>query len=68
MPTPKQLAMLLMRNNPNIANNPQAQEMLDIIDKNDSQRGAVIAQNLCNTYGVTKEEAVAQAKRYFNIQ
>lgn len=68
MPTPKQLVMMLIRDNPNIANNPQAQEMLDIIDKNDSKRGEVVAQNLCDTYGVTREQAIAQAERYFHLK
>lgn len=64
----QQLAMTLIRQNPNVAHNPQAQEMLGAIENNDSVKGKAIAQNLCNTYGVTRDQAVAQAKRYFGIR
>lgn len=63
----QQLAMSLLAKNPNIANNPRAQEMLQTIQNNDSQKGSEIAKNLCNTYGVTPEQAVDSAKKFFNI-
>nr|DAH20411.1 MAG TPA: Coenzyme PQQ synthesis protein D [Bacteriophage sp.] len=63
----QQFAMNLLQNNPNIAKNPQAQEMLKVIQNGDSQRGQMIAENLCKTYGITKEDALAQAKRFFHI-
>lgn len=52
--------------------NPQmgsktAQEFLQVINSNDSQRGAQIAEQLCKTYGVTPEEAVRQARQFFHI-
>lgn len=63
----QQLAMTLLAKNPNIANNPRAQEMLQTIQNNDVQKGSEIAKNLCNTYGVSPEEAVGNAKKFFNI-
>lgn len=63
----QQLAMNLIRNNPNVANNPQAQEMLKVIQNGDSQRGQMIAENLCKTYGITKEDALSKAKQFFHI-
>nr|DAZ47154.1 MAG TPA: Coenzyme PQQ synthesis protein D [Caudoviricetes sp.] len=63
----QQFAMNLLQNNPNVAKNPQAQEMLKVIQNGDSQRGQMIAENLCKTYGITKEDALAQAKRFFHI-
>jgi hypothetical protein len=63
----QQFAMNLLQNNPNVAQNPQAQEMLKVIQNGDSQRGQMIAENLCKTYGITKEDALAQAKRFFHI-
>lgn len=53
--------------NPNIANNPQAQAMLNVIKSGDSTKGEEIARNLCNTMGVTPEEATKQAANFFNI-
>lgn len=63
----QQFAMNLLQNNPNVAKNPQAQEMLKIIQNGDSQRGQMIAENLCKTYGISKEDALAQAKQFFHI-
>lgn len=60
-------AMAMINKNPAIQNNPQAKEYINIIQNNDSTRGEQIATNLCNTYGVTKEQAIAQAKKYFGL-
>ena len=61
------LAQLLARQNPQVANNPRAQDLLNVIFNNDSVRGEEIARNLCQTYGVTPEQAVQQARQYFKI-
>lgn len=58
----------VLRRNPNIQNNPQAQEYLNVISSGDSQKGQQIAENLCKTYGVTKEQAIAQAKEFFKMK
>lgn len=63
----QQLTMNLIRNNPNVVNNPQAQEMLKVIQNGDSKRGQMIAENLCKTYGITKEDALSKAKQFFHI-
>lgn len=64
----KDMALKMISNNPKVANNPQAQELIEVIKSGDNARGQQIAQNLCNTYGVSKEEALNQAKGFFNIQ
>lgn len=61
------LAQLLVQQNPQVANNPRAQDLLNVIFNNDSARGEEIARNLCQTYGVTPEQAVQQARQYFKI-
>lgn len=62
------LAITMISNNPQIANNPQAKSMIEVIQSGDAERGQQIAENLCNTYGVSKEDAVKQAKSFFKIQ
>lgn len=62
------LAMTMISNNPQIANNPQAKSMIEVIQSGDAERGRQIAENLCSTYGVSKEDAVKQAKSFFKIQ
>lgn len=67
MPNFRQMAMNLIGQNPNIANNPRAKQMLDVIQNGNDQEGQRIAENLCNTMGVSKEDAIKQAKQFFHI-
>ena len=60
-------ALGLLANNPNIANNPRSKEMINIIKSGDQQKGEALARNLCATYGLTPEQGVAQARKFFNI-
>lgn len=63
----KDFAIQLLNTNPNIRNNPQYQNYISIIQNGDSAQGEQIANNLCNTFGVPKEKALQDAKRFFNI-
>ena len=60
-------ALGMISKNPQIANNPNAQEMINVIQSNDFQRGQQIAQNLCKSNGTTPEEAVKQARGFFGF-
>lgn len=53
-----QFAMNMLKQNPNVVRNPQAQAMLQVLQSGDAQKGQQIVQNLCQTYGITPEEAV----------
>lgn len=53
--------------NPNIAGNPQALAYIEVLESGDSKRGQELANNLLNTYGMTREDALAQAKQFFRI-
>lgn len=66
-PNLMQFAMNMLKQNPNVARNPQAQAMVQVLQSGDAQKGQQIAQNLCQTYGITPEEAVKQATSFFNI-
>lgn len=63
----RDMALNLLAQNPNIANNPNAQEFIQVIQNGDSVKGAQIAQNLCDTYGISKEDAIKNAKSFFNL-
>lgn len=63
----KDFALGMISQNPNIKNNPNMREMLDVIQRGDSARGEQIATNLCSTFGVPKDKAINDAKRFFNI-
>lgn len=57
----------LLQNNPNIQNNPQAQAMISAIQNNDQAKGEEIANNLLKTYGVSKDDALNRARKFFNL-
>ena len=67
MPSLKDFALNMINGNPQIANNPNAKEFLNVIRNNDDVRGKQIAQNLCDSYGLTTDQAVQQAKRFFGL-
>lgn len=67
MISPMQFLMSQIQQNPNIANNPQAQSYIQIIQSGDQKKGEEIAQNLLKSYGMTKEQGMAQAKRFFHF-
>lgn len=60
-------AMGMISRNPKVANNPRAQQLISVIQNGDSAQGEKIAENLCQTYGVTKEQALDDAKKFFGI-
>ena len=67
MPNMMQFVQAIIKNNPQIQTNPQAQQMLNVIMSGDSARGQQIAQKLCNSMGISAEDALAKAKRYFGL-
>lgn len=65
MSNPLQFALNMIRNNPQIANNPQAQHYIQVLESGNEEEGRKIAENLCKSYGVTPEQAVQQAQSFF---
>lgn len=63
----RSFALNLLSQSPNIRSNPQMQDMLQVIQSGDSVRGQQIAENLCNTYGVSKEDAISNARNFFRL-
>lgn len=63
----KDFALSMISRNPQIADNPQAQQMINVIQNGNDEQGKQIAENLCKTYGMSKEDALANAKRFFGL-
>lgn len=63
----RQIALNMIGRSPQIKNNPNAQAYLQVIQDNDSSRGEQIANNICETYGVSKEQAVQMARQFFKL-
>lgn len=63
----KDFALMMISRNPRVANNPQFKRMIDVIQNGNDEQGQQIAENICKTYGVSKEDALTDAKRFFGI-
>jgi len=62
------MAMNMLKSNPNINRNPMAKELMDILQSGDTKRGEAMANNILNNYGLNRDDAVNQAKSFFHIQ
>lgn len=58
----------ILKENPNIANNPNAQSMINVIQSGDEKKGQKIAENICKSMGVSKEDAIRQAEQFFHVK
>lgn len=65
---PMQIILNKVASDPRIQQNPQAQQLLQVIQSGDSKRGEELARNLCQTYGVTPEQGIQQAKNFFGFR
>lgn len=67
MNNPIQSMLSMIKASPQIANNPQMLSYIEVLESGDSKKGEELANNLLSTYGVTKEEALQQARSFFRI-
>lgn len=58
------MVMNMLMNSPQAKNNPMAKQLIQILNSGDNAAGEEMAMNLCNTYGVSKEEAIQQAQQW----
>lgn len=63
----KQWAFNMLEKNPNIANTPMAKEMIEVLKSGDNSRGEQMANNILQTYGISKDDAISQAKKFFGM-
>lgn len=68
MPNIMDFARNLIQNNQNnMTNAPWAAQAIQAIMTGNAQLGQQIADNLCRTYGITREEAIRQAREKMNF-
>lgn len=63
----RSFALNMISKNPSIANNPNAQEMINAIKNGDDATGAKIADNILKTNGLTREQGLSQAASGFGF-
>lgn len=59
------LAGFMKRNGPNLTATQQG--YIDTIKSGNASRGEQVAMNICNSMGLSKEEAIAQARNFFGV-
>lgn len=59
------LALRQLQQRQEVTDNPIAREWLDVVRSGDSKRGEEIARNLCENSGVTVQQAMEEARRFF---
>lgn len=64
----QQLAATLIAQHPQIANNPQAQQYLQLIQTGDTARMQEVVTNVAQTYGMTQEQMAQDALRFFGLR
>lgn len=64
----QQFAMNMINQSPNVQNNPMAKELIDVIMSGDSKRGEQMADNICKSHGMTREEGLKQASSVFGLK
>lgn len=62
-----QFALNMIERNPNIQNNPNAKSMIEVLRSGDTSRGEQMASNICDSMGVSREDAISQARGFFGI-
>lgn len=60
-------AMQMMMKNSGAQNTPMGREFMDILQSGDERRGIQLANNLCQSYGTSKEDALNQARQFFHL-
>lgn len=67
MPNIYDFARNLLQQNPDKANTPLGQQLLEILDSKDYSRGEALGQNICKTYNVDPKEAYNTGKKMFGL-
>lgn len=59
-----QVAVNMVRSNPDKANSPIGQQFLQIAQNGDEKAGIALAENLCRSYGTPKDQAINMAQKF----
>lgn len=62
---PNNFMLKALMAHPAVRNNPMAQQMMNVIITDDNVTGQQIANNICKSYGMSREQMVQQAMNFF---
>lgn len=64
--SPQQFVQRMVQMNPQMLNNPQYKHYYDVIMSGDQNAANQLAQNLCNSYGVTPQQGMQQFQQFLS--
>lgn len=67
MPSFYDFAIKAIQSNPQITQNPNNRQMIDAIRNHDNESGMQIAKNICDSRGISFDDALSQARAFFHI-
>lgn len=67
MPGPDTIVRKLLESNPRIAGDPNSKAIADVILSGDAAKANVLVDNYLKSLGMTREEALRQAKGFLGI-
>lgn len=65
---PMQMLMQRAMSDPRLANNPQAQEIVRVLQSGDQQAGEQLAKNYLQSLGISQEDAISQSQQFLKQQ
>lgn len=63
---PQQAIQSLIKENPNIQNNPMVKNAIDMVQKGDNAGLRNMAENMCKERGITTDQAKERIMGFFN--
>lgn len=65
---PQQILQQALRMHPELQNNPQAQQYIQVLMSGDAQKGQELASNICGSFGISPEQGVQEAQQFIQKQ
>lgn len=63
----RQFALDMLQRNPQIGQNPNSQAMIQALQSGNNAQGEQLANNILQSYGMSKEDGIKMARRFFGI-
>lgn len=62
-----EFAKTLLAQNPDKANTPLGKKLLQILESGDYAEGKKVANNLCESYGMSRQDFTQKAEKFFGF-
>lgn len=63
-----EFAAAMIRKNPQMANSPEGREFLQLLETRDDRAGSALANKLLSGMGVSQEQGIRKAVKFFGLE